>query len=325
MPLAVSLVAVFGVAALISGLLAKLTLQSTGMRAQTTGFRASWLMGPVLAGVATCSALIFPGVLGACHCVGHGLHHPHLCLRHPDFAVAILFPALGVAAAWLCVATPGLARLCTSAWQTSRWAYRLSKQPTQALGNVSFRLVDAPGLGACTTGLLRPLIAVDRGLWSALNEEERQAVLHHEDAHRQRLDPLTLFVLKACASLAAMPGADAVLRHWQAKVEEECDRHAAEVIGSPECVASALLAIERYRRTQPLGPLLLQASAGGGSLEMRVRTLLADSPSRRANLASDCLSVSLAGIALAIFLALVSGDLVHHGAETLLGLFVHHP
>ena len=103
--------------------------------------------------------------------------------------------------------------------------------------------------------------------------------------------------------------------------------HAAEISGSPEWVASALIALQRYHEecgTEPAG-VPLRAGMGGASLERRVRLLLDEElDSRRANLASDVLAVCLVGFALALVFSLLGSDLAHHGAETALGLFAHH-
>lgn len=326
MALAVSLLSVFVVATMTCGFAVKLLAARFSTLTSSTGSRAAWIMAPVLAAVTLCVALVLPGLVhSACHCVAHGLHHPHLCLRHPDYAAAVLIPAGLVAVAWSCLALPRLAQLLSGLWQTGRWARSVERVPVRVLDNVRFRLIDAPGLGAFTTGLFTPLIAIDTGLWHRLDEEERRAVLHHEDAHRARLDPLTLFVLKICTILAVLPGAAELLRKWHATVEEECDRYAAKVVAAPEPVASALLALERYHRGQAQQVLPLRTSAGGATLEARVRTLLASEPAaKRSNLANDVLAVLLVGLAIAAFFTLATGDLVHHGAETALGFFVDH-
>jgi Zn-dependent protease with chaperone function len=326
MSLAVSLLAVFVVAAMMCGLAAQVLATRLGALTNSTGSRAAWIMAPVLAAVTLCVALVWPGLAQAvCHCVAHGLHHPHLCLGHPDYAAGAVLPALIIVVIWACLALPSLGRLLSSLWQTERWTRRAERAPVQVLDEVRFRLIDAPGLGAFTTGLFRPLIAIDVDLWCRLNEEERRAVLHHENAHRVRLDPLTVFVLRICATLAVLPDAAGLLRKWQAKAEDECDRHAAQTVAAPEAVASALLALERYHRGHVQQAVPLRSSAGGSALEDRVRNLLASEPfSKRSNLANDVLAVLLVGFAVAALFTLVTGDSIHHGAETVLGFFIHH-
>src|SRR5687768_3119703 len=197
MPLAVSLLAVFALVATLSGVAIRVAAaNSTTLR--STAWRAASLSAPAIGGVSVCWALLWPGLVHEiCHCVAHGLHHPHLCLRHPDYAALMLVPAGVTASVWLAVVLPKLGRLLGSLWQTQRWARGIARLPERTFDAVRFRLIDAPGFGAGTVGLFRPLIVVDRGLWRALNDDERRAVLNHEDAHRKRLDPLSLFVLRA--------------------------------------------------------------------------------------------------------------------------------
>lgn len=326
MQLLVCLLAVFGVVAWMSGLVVRLLALGVGEPIGSTGVSATWLAAPCMVASSVCSALVLPGVfLASCHCVKHGLHHPHLCVHHPAYAAAIVLPAVVVLAAWAYSALPKLWLLLTSWRQTQCWVRGLMSAPVQTLESVAFRLVDAPGIGACTTGLVRPVIAIDQQLWSTLDEDERRAVVHHEDAHRRRRDPLSLLLLQACAALAVPTRAAELLLQWRAGAEAECDSHAAARIGSPESVASALLALESYHHGQPRCTVPLSVGAGSSALEVRVHRLLdADRPSRPANLVSDALAVALAGLAAVLVVTLIGGEAVHHGAETLLGLFVHH-
>lgn len=325
MLLALNLVAVFVLVGMLCSLLPRLLAFSWQAQPTTSG-RAAALMVPTIVAASVCSALVWPSLVrAACHCLAHGLHHPHLCLRHPDYAAAAVAPAGLIAAGWFVWAAPQLMALVTGVWQTSRWARRVSSAPEEVLDTIRFHLIDAPGLGACTTGLFKPRIAVDRTLWRKLSDDERRAVLHHEEAHRQRRDPLTLFVLKLCAALTIPSHAMKLVRLWQTAAETECDRHAARVTRSSDSVASALLVIAHYHREAPHVSLPIRASAAGSELEGRVRTLLADIPSPRpANLACDALAVALIGFAASIVVCLGAGDLIHHGAETVLGLLVDH-
>lgn len=326
MSLAISLLAIFALVATLSGAAIRLA-DSTAKDTRSTAWRAARLSAPVIAAVSICWALLWPGLShGICHCLAHGLHHPHLCLQHPDYAALIVAPASTIAGIWLIFVLPALGRLLLSVWQTERWVRRISRLPAERSGSVCFRLIDAPGFGAGTVGLLRPLIAVDRGLWLGLTADERRAVLHHEDAHRKRLDPLSLFVLGAGSVLAMARRNVKLLDAWQATAEAECDRHAAHVTQSPDSVASALLALERYHREQPRLALPLAAHAGGAQLEGRVRALLAEDVSARpANLRSDVRTSLLMGLLVAVFGSLLAGDAIHHAAETALGVLVHHP
>jgi Zn-dependent protease with chaperone function len=326
MPLALAVLGLFALAAVLSGFCAKLAAEFWGDHLGSTRLRAGWLIGPLIIAVSLCTALLWPGLSHpSCHCIAHGLHHPHLCLRHPDFAVAVAFPAALVGLAWSSRAAPALGRLFAEWRETLRWGERIARAPELTLDGVKFRLVESLGVGACTIGLFDPKVAVDASVWRALNDEERRAVLHHEDAHRARRDPLTLLVLEACARFISLSGVVNLLNAWRAGAEHECDRHAAEVVGSPESIASALLTLERYYRSRPEASLALQARASGASLAARVRVLLSDDLRReRPSLGCDVLAVSLGGLVFAFAFTIFAGDLVHHAAETALGLLVHH-
>jgi Zn-dependent protease with chaperone function len=325
MALAIALVAVFALVAVLAELAERLTVARSARRHGTTRGSAAWLMAPLLCAFGICSALLWPGLIAACHCAAHGLHHPHLCLRHPDYAAMMVVPAGIVVVCWLLLVAPELGRVGVSLWRTQRWSSRISRLPEQTFDSVRFRLIDAPGLGAATVGLFVPRIVVDSRLWHRLDDDERRALLHHEDAHRRRLDPLTLFVLEVCAALAVVPGSARLLARWRESVEKECDRHSAGVLASPESVASALLSLEAYHRDEARVTLPLGASAGGAELEVRVRSLLADEFSPRpVNLESDAPRVAFVGGVVAFAFIFIAGDWIHHATETALGLFVHH-
>lgn len=325
MSLAVSLLAVFALVATLGGAAIRLPAVKTST-SRSTAWRAASLSAPGIAGASVCWALVWPGLIQEiCHCVAHGLHHPHLCLKHPEYAGLTLAPAGIIAGVWLACVLPQLGRLMAGLWQTQRWVRHISGLREQVFDSVRFRLIDAPGFGAGTVGLFRPLIAVDRGLWRKLDADERRAVLNHEDAHRKRRDPLSLLVLGAGAALTIAPASGKLLDSWRATAESECDRYAAQVTKSPDSVASALIALERYHREQPTSACALAANAGGGQLEGRVRTLLSDDLSARpANLGSDVLAVFLLGLVVVSVSSLLAGDAIHHAAETALGIFVHH-
>jgi Zn-dependent protease with chaperone function len=324
MALFTSLLALFFLTSAAAGLGVRLCAREAAVGRLSSAASAATLVGPVLLGVGVCSSLLWPGfVQSACHCLAHGLHHPHLCLRHPDFAGAVLLPAAFVTCGWACFALPRFTRLLLDLWRTERWSTLLATAPVNVCDGVRFRLIDAPALGACTTGLFRPLIAIDQGLWRTLGEDERRAVLHHEDAHCQRLDPLTLVILRACAALCLVPVSDRLLGLWHGSAEKECDRYAAARLGMPDAVAAALLKLERHRQLGHVPALSTGVAAPGSDLAQRVRTLLEPGFSHaRVNLANDVLASTLVGFSLTALLTLIGGEALHHATETLLGLFV---
>jgi Zn-dependent protease with chaperone function len=321
MALFLSLLGVFLATAVALGLFARGLAEWTPARLSRRT-SAVGLVAPVLIAAGVCAALVIPGWWRAtCHCVEHGLHHLHLCLRHPHYAGPALLPAVVVVTLWSALALPGLGRLALDVVRTGIWARAIASNNARTLDGVSFYVVDAPGLGACTAGLLRPRIAVDRQLAAVLDTEQLRAVVHHESAHGRRLDPLTLVILRACAAISLLAEESALLKSWQGHAEAECDRHAAARLGAPEPVAAALLALERLRSVGTLG---IRAAAMGGNLAVRVRALLDPrwSPAP-ANLKNDLAHALPVALLLTLLLVLPGADSLHHGAETLLSHLLH--
>lgn len=280
------------------------------------------VVAPILVSAGFCASLVVPGwVRGACHCVEHGLHHLHLCLLHPEYAANAFVPAAAVVALWAVLALPRLGKLVFDVARTWLWARAIARVEPRTLDGVPFHVVDARGLGACTTGLLRPLIVLDRRLTLELEDESLRAVLHHENGHKQRLDPLTLVALRACCAVTLSPQS-ALSTRWLRKAEAECDRHAAERLGAPEPVAAALLELERIGSSGSAGVL---AAAAGGNLADRVRTLLDPQWSvAPANLRNDLVHALWVALLATLALVLPSADSLHHAAETMLGHLLHH-
>jgi TonB family protein len=73
-------------------------------------------------------------------------------------------------------------------------------------------------------GLVRPRILLSRRLVDALQEDELRAILIHENAHRQRRDPLRLTVQRLCASpFFFYPLLRPVVRRLRETAELACD------------------------------------------------------------------------------------------------------
>ena len=123
---------------------------------------------------------------------------------------------------------------------------------------------------AFVLGLLRPVLYVSQGLLS-LRGRTVEAVLAHERAHMERLDPLRhLVALLACTF--HLPGvAGRLQRRFQQSNELAADAWAARSLGDSIGIAEALVACSRFRAATT-GALRL--AFGGGALEERVRTLL---------------------------------------------------
>jgi len=192
----------------VERLVARTTVRR-GMRA--TWPRATLALAPVVLATLACIALAAQDPFSGCHCAAHGLHHPHLCLSHPAFGQPLLLPSAGVLALWALLVAPRLVRLGRETLAGERWARAAAALPVERVDGVAVRIAGSGSRGAFTAGALAPVIVVGRELWDALSAAQRRAVLHHEHAHVERRDGLTLLALRVCQALSPVPLAVAVL------------------------------------------------------------------------------------------------------------------
>lgn len=285
-----------------------------------TALLASLVLVPTAVAFFASLAILLPSPFGGCHCAVHGGHHLHLCLNHPSLAEPLVLPALAIALLWGITTVWRLGAVISEVVRGEILASCLRKLPWELVDGVAVHLGDKLGVGAFTVGLAKPVIAVDRSLWEQLPPEERRAVVLHEQAHIVRRDALTLAVLGVASALTI--GALPWVRAWKAASEIVCDRHAAQRLGDPNSVVSALLSVARFQTDHPWGGRL-SASLGmapGSHLEERARSLFALDKSLAARRLNNDLAASvwvLLGVAAFIFLLLA--DSFHHGVETLLG------
>lgn len=317
-PLALSVLAV-AVAVMLGGSLLA-GLLDRAWRPTSTRTIAALLMAPAVMALVGTLMLLSPFASGACHCLAHGLHHPHLCLAHPELAAPLLLPGAWLVVVWLMFVAPKLVQLCRDVVESLRWSTRVGDSAAVVDGvPVSFGACD--GLGAVTTGFVRPRIMVDQDIWRALRDDEKRALVRHEEAHARRRDALTVVVLRLCCALSPLTSMTQLLARWRAAVELTCDAHAARCVGDPASVASALVAVERLRSQEcAVSPVL--AVAPGAALESRVMALLDGEP-RRALVGNDvvrCLGFALLCVAAA---AVMPGEWGHHAVETALGFIFH--
>jgi Zn-dependent protease with chaperone function len=296
----------------------------TGPRS-STALRAGLVLGPALLALLALLVILVPSPLEHCHCFAHGGHHPHLCVSHPWLASPLLGVALPLAVLWLAFAIARCGPVVRDLLRAERWARRLSRNPSERLDGVELRLVDDLALGAFTVGIWRPLVVVDRLLWNGLEHRERLAVIHHEAAHAKRRDALTLACLRLVCAALPWPAQGAWLRAWKAAAEALCDRHAAAQLQDAGCVAMALVSVERLRLAARHPATLAGAPgvAAGTDLEARVRCLLDDDRFGAPPLANDLLAIGSVLSGLAAVLLMWPGSVLHHAAESLLGLFPH--
>ncbi|MFS8072099.1 MAG: M48 family metalloprotease, partial [Byssovorax sp.] len=194
-----------------------LSLRKRVLRSSTA--RAGVVFAPIVLAALGCVALAFPNPFLGCHCAQHGLHHPHLCIIHPDFARPLAVPAACLVALWLVLVTARVVRLASEVVASLRWLRAQRGVPVEQIDGVVFRRVDDGSRNAFTIGALSPMIVVDRLLFNALSGEERRAVLLHEHGHVQRRDGLTLLALRLCLSLYPIHAGRSLLGEWRAAAE----------------------------------------------------------------------------------------------------------
>ncbi len=260
---------------------------------------------PWLAGLAVVVGSLLPGdphtgQILACHCLESMPTWLHLCPVHPAEALALAGPALLV----LALLAPGRFRA----------ARAVVRAPLGHGGGDAPRLLDLGGPVAMLHGWLRPTLVVDRALWAALDEDARAVVLAHERGHLRRRDPLVLGVLRVLLGVAPAPVAARVLRAWLHRAELQADRAAAQAVGDPVRVATALLRCARLGARAPEGAMAWT----GGTVEDRVRALLGDPPEQPVQ--PDLGVADLALVIALAALAVAATPWVHHQVEHLLNL-----
>jgi beta-lactamase regulating signal transducer with metallopeptidase domain len=167
-----------------------------------------------------------------------------------------------------------------NAWRVSR-VVRLSRRARgdasgpAIVDGVSVVVTDA--IGPATVGLLRSRVLVPRWVL-ALPGSQRQYVLRHEDEHRRAHDARLLFV--ASLPLILMPWNLAMW--WQVRrlclaVEMDCDNRVVSGLGDARAYGELLL---KVALAGSRGPRLQPALLGVGTLERRLRLLLAPTPLR---------------------------------------------
>jgi Zn-dependent protease with chaperone function len=299
---------------------------AAGVRPRSPTLWAGLVFAPVVLATLGCIALAFPNPFLACHCAQHELHHPHLCVAHPGFAEALVAPAIGVLGLWLLLAAPRLLGLARELFASARWARTARRLPIETCAGVPFRCVESGAPGAFTFGALAPFVVFDRCLWDALSEEERRAVLHHEQGHVERRDGLTLLLLRLCIALYPVPLGRALLDGWRAAAERACDDHAATMLGDTCAVAGALVAVERMqlRDATPRSAARVPAlgATTGEGFEGRVMALLDGASPAPPALGNDALAVAIVATGAAALTFAWPGGWFHHAVETLLGAVI---
>jgi Zn-dependent protease with chaperone function len=250
---------------------------------------------------------------GTDHCLDHG-HHLHLCVLHGAPWVSQAWALALVAFALTFV----VVRACLSGWAhfgAQRSVGRLRKLGTR-LGARRTYLVPSNERFAFTAGLFSPAVIVSSAAWNALDAEQRAAILVHERAHIENGD-LWLRVVLGIAATLGFPGvASRLLATWSLTAERICDRQAANEVGRPSTVASAMLALAGTSPA-PVGPAGV-VFAAASCVPERIVAVLEEGPGGEAR--SKLMLATLALAAASAVLAWVAfAEPIHHVLETLLG------
>ena len=315
-----AIVAVFGLftGALIAAASARFLLSDSFLRHHSPGLRCRMVehiaLLPVAASLLAMLALLLPALFKLAgliddHCLEHGLHHPHFCLRHlPAFDASPLALIVLVAGA---LSMAGLVRVVLVQFRQARLTKAIARiAPTDR----HLIRTDSELPRAFLVGIRKPRIVLTQGLLRKLTPAERRAVVGHEIAHARAGDLARRLMLVLLASLHLPQTRRRLLRHWNQAAEERADDTVA-ARGQGLDLASALVKILRDKRP---GSSAHAHSMGADSADVarRIRRLADGS-------GESCVSrwrerSLIAGFGL-LALAVASQ---HHVVETVIGWLV---
>jgi hypothetical protein len=165
---------------------------------------------PLFGGALVLAACFLPSAgFTADHCLHHGLHHPHLCLRHLPH-VAPTLAAWAMAGFIIVRATHGLGRGARGLLRSISTARTLSQAAARRADGIHVLPGTRPE--AFVLGLLRPPLFVSRGLLS-MAEDVQGVVFAHERAHMERRDPLRQLIATTVLGFHLPVSASLTTRH----------------------------------------------------------------------------------------------------------------
>jgi beta-lactamase regulating signal transducer with metallopeptidase domain len=208
---------------------------------------------------------------------------------------------------WLWISAILLVWGIANIYRVSRILYGSSRK-TAIVDGVP--VVVTESIGPATVGIVDSSVLLPKWVL-ALPAVQRKYVVRHEDEHRRAHDADILLV--ASLSLLLMPWNLAMwwqLRRLSLAVEMDCDNRVVAALGNPNRYGELLLTIAEVGSR---GPRLQPAFLGGaGSLEQRLRALVAREPLRKAQ---KILFPAL--VAVLLFIVLSVPHPVHeHGSHT---------
>ena len=184
------------------------------------------------------------------HTMGGDLLHTVLSRFSTTFALSVGLPLLSAFLLW------AWGPLFVRWYRVQRWirlflAMKLSPTLTPEMKasiaeNFHGDVLWVPGAWSGLVGVFRPTLLLGVELISTLDESEFKALLSHEEAHRQRRDPLCRMLLLLSSRLLPVLGGFLFTR-WVERTEELCDQFAAHSIKDPLTVATALIQTQRLQ------------------------------------------------------------------------------
>lgn len=270
---------------------------------------------PLLASLLAIGALVLPALFKLAgliddHCLEHGLHHPHFCLRHlPAFDVGPVAMLLMLASAW---PISGLVRAVIGQAGQARLAISIAR-----IAPARWRLIttDSSRPRAFLLGIRDPRVVLTAGLRRILSPAERRAVVRHEIAHARSGDLARRLVLGLLMPLHFPHTRRRLMQHWRQAAEERADDRVA-ARGKGLDLASALVKVLRNNTPAPAHGTYAMG-ADSADIARRIRRLV-ERPREPA--VSPWLE-RFVFTGLAVF-ALGVATRHHHAAETFIGWVV---
>ena len=142
--------------------------------------------------------------------------------------------------------------------------------------NKLFVIIHCPQPLALTMGIFRRRIILSDGLLRMLDQQEQQAVAHHELFHYRHRDPLTTFLLGQFAvALWFLPVLRNITLHYKISREILADSYAVHRLGTPVGLGGALLKLvhrQQYHSPQPFR--MIYSSFAETSLNYRIHHIV---------------------------------------------------
>jgi hypothetical protein len=168
--------------------------------------------------------------------------------------------------------------------------------------------IDEPYPTVAVVGVTRPVLFISERVLRECSSDEVHVMVRHESAHVTVRDNLKRFIIRACPD--TLGTSNLLDRAWSSAAEEAAD--AAAVADRPASAVELAEALIHVARLAPARtPALASAFYLGGSIESRVRRLIAPAGERMAP--TPIVRAFLACATLAIAAAVIAAAPAVHG------------